>query len=136
MLLESNDLIEEGEDQPDKIKPVQVKYEQAEDWSNPNWDPEPIDAAPGSLRRSVQLSWRSAGVESSFTITEFHSQKASDIISTFVGMYESREVIMIEVQQWLAKRLLDAKDYDVDAMVCLLSLWRALHGLCCTVVYD
>ncbi|KAJ9106284.1 hypothetical protein QFC21_001429 [Naganishia friedmannii] len=94
MLLESNDLIEEGEDQPDKIKPVQVKYEQAEDWSNPNWDPEPIDAAP-----------------------EFHSQKASDIISTFVGMYESREVIMIEVQQWLAKRLLEAKDYDVDAMI-------------------
>lgn len=47
MLLESNELIEEGEDQPDKIKPVQVKYEQAEDWSNPNWEPEPIDAAPG-----------------------------------------------------------------------------------------
>ncbi|KAJ9109869.1 hypothetical protein QFC19_001848 [Naganishia cerealis] len=94
MLLESNELIEEGEDQPDKIKPVQVKYEQAEDWSNPNWDPEPIDAAP-----------------------EFQSQKASDIISTFVGMYESREVIMIEVQQWLAKRLLNAPDYDVDAMI-------------------
>lgn len=48
MLVDGNDLIEAGEDQPDKIKPIQVHHEQAEDWSNPNWDPEPIDAAPGT----------------------------------------------------------------------------------------
>ncbi|KAJ9112443.1 hypothetical protein QFC20_002231 [Naganishia adeliensis] len=94
MLVDGNDLIEAGEDQPDKIKPIQVKHEQAEDWSNPNWDPEPIDAAP-----------------------EFKSQKASDIISTLVGMYDSRETIVIELQQWLAKRLLIAQDYEVDAEI-------------------
>jgi hypothetical protein len=49
--------------------------------------------------------------------TEFKSQKASDIISTLVGMYDSREIIVIELQQWLAKRLLVAQDYDVDAEV-------------------
>lgn len=50
--------------------------------------------------------------------TEFKSQKASDIISTLVGMYDSRETIVIELQQWLAKRLLVAQDYEVDAEVC------------------
>lgn len=65
--------------------------------------------------------------------TEFQSQKASDIISTFVGMYESREVIMIEVQQWLAKRLLDAKDYDVDAMVSPFQTTEARDMLFCSV---
>ncbi|GHJ88400.1 hypothetical protein NliqN6_4802 [Naganishia liquefaciens] len=94
MLVDGNDLTEAGEDQPDKIKPIQVQHEQAEDWSNPNWDPEPIDAAP-----------------------EFKSQKASDIISTLVGMYDSREIIVIELQQWLAKRLLVAHDYDIDAEI-------------------
>lgn len=32
-------------------------------------------------------------------------------------MYDSREIIVIELQQWLAKRLLVAQDYDVDAEV-------------------
>ena len=52
MLVDGNDLTEAGEDQPDKIKPIQVQHEQAEDWSNPNWDPEPIDAAPGAITLS------------------------------------------------------------------------------------
>jgi hypothetical protein len=55
MLVDGNDLIEAGEDQPDKIKPIQVKHEQAEDWSNPNWDPEPIDAAPGAGKLPLRL---------------------------------------------------------------------------------
>lgn len=37
-------------------------------------------------------------------------------------MYDSREVIVIELQQWLAKRLLVAQDYDVDAEVGYLSV--------------
>ena len=32
-------------------------------------------------------------------------------------MYDSREIIVIELQQWLAKRLLVAHDYDIDAEV-------------------
>lgn len=32
-------------------------------------------------------------------------------------MYDSREIIVIELQQWLAKRLLVAQDYDIDAEV-------------------
>ena len=115
MLVDGNDLIEAGEDQPDKIKPIQVNHEQAEDWSNPNWDPEPIDAAPGKAICHISFGFdtKSEPCEP----TEFKSQKASDIISTLVGMYDSREIIVIELQQWLAKRLLVAQDYDIDAEV-------------------
>jgi hypothetical protein len=46
------------------------------------------------------------------TCAEFRSGKASDIISTLVSIYESREVIIQELQALLASRLLAIKDYD------------------------
>jgi len=45
-------------------------------------------------------------------ITEFRSGKASDIISTLVSIYETREVIFKELQVLLASRLLAVKNYD------------------------
>ncbi|ORY29102.1 hypothetical protein BCR39DRAFT_593973 [Naematelia encephala] len=60
-----------------------------EDFTDPKWEPEPVDAAP-----------------------EFRSGKASDIISTLVSIYETREVIIKELQVLLATRLLAVKDYD------------------------
>lgn len=44
--------------------------------------------------------------------TEFRSGKASDIISTLVSIYDTREVIIKELQVLLAQRLLAVKDYD------------------------
>lgn len=67
-----------------------------------------------------------------FFHAEFKSQKASDIISTLVGMYDSRETIVIELQQWLAKRLLIAQDYEVDAEVCSFALQGRMVALTLT----
>lgn len=55
-------------------------------------------------------------------MTEFRSGKASDIISTLVSIYDSREVIVKELQVLLATRLLAVKDYDSVKEVCSGSL--------------
>lgn len=44
--------------------------------------------------------------------SEFRSGKASDIISTLVSIYDTREVIIKELQVLLGQRLLAVKDYD------------------------
>lgn len=43
MLVESEELVEENEE----VREIQVRHDAAEDWSDPLWEPEPIDAAPG-----------------------------------------------------------------------------------------
>jgi anaphase-promoting complex subunit 2 len=45
---------------------------------------------------------------------EFRAKKANDILSILVGMYHSRDVIVTEIQMWLARQLLDVKNYDYD----------------------
>lgn len=72
---------------------------------------------PGSvdlsgLRRRLTLAFR----------TEFRSGKASDIVSTLVSIYESRDVIVKELQILLAQKLLAVKDYDLEKEVRLP--WR------------
>ena len=43
---------------------------------------------------------------------EFRTGKNSDIVSTLVSIYETREAIVKELQSYLATRLLAVKDYD------------------------
>ena len=46
------------------------------------------------------------------SLIEFRSGKTGDIVSTLVSIYETREVIIKELQILLAQRLLLVKDYD------------------------
>lgn len=43
---------------------------------------------------------------------EFRSGKSGDIVSTLVSIYDTREIIIKELQVLLATRLLAVKDYD------------------------
>lgn len=45
---------------------------------------------------------------------EFRHRKASDIISTLVGIFDSRELVVKEIQNLLATRLMAVKDYDAS----------------------
>jgi anaphase-promoting complex subunit 2 len=101
-LVEGEELSDENEASAGLI--AQSNDETAENFTDPKWDPEPIDAAPGSSTKCYS--------ETSLRIAEFRSGKASDIISTLVSIYESREVIIKELQNLLATRLLAVKDYD------------------------
>ncbi|TFK44239.1 hypothetical protein BDQ12DRAFT_672627 [Crucibulum laeve] len=58
-----------------------------EDLTDPNWDPEPVDAGP-----------------------EFRTNKPSDIISTLVSIYDSKDLFVKELQVLLAQRLLSIKE--------------------------
>ncbi|WVQ64090.1 uncharacterized protein L199_002249 [Kwoniella botswanensis] len=76
-----------------------------EDWSDPKWDPEPVDAAP-----------------------EFRSGKAGDIVSTLVSIYQTREVIVKELQVLLATRLLAVRDYDAVKEIRIIELLKLRFG--------
>jgi anaphase-promoting complex subunit 2 len=81
--------------------------ETVEEFLDPKWEPEPIDAAPRGYQ-PVVLNRRKTIADD----LEFRSGKASDIVSTLVSIYDTREVIIKELQVLLATRLLAVKDYD------------------------
>ncbi|EIW67008.1 hypothetical protein TREMEDRAFT_45474 [Tremella mesenterica DSM 1558] len=102
-MVEGDELQDENESSAGLIP--QVNDETVEDFSDPKWDPEPYDAAP-----------------------EFRSGKASDIISTLVSIYESRDVIVKELQILLATRLLAVKDYDAVREIRTVELLKIRFG--------
>ena len=55
----------------------------------------------------------------------FRSGKSGDIVSTLVSIYDTREVIIKELQVLLATRLLAVKDYDAVREVRPLSVQNA-----------
>jgi len=65
-----------------------------ENYSDPEWNPEPIDAGP-----------------------DFRASKSSDIISTIVSIYDTKDLFIKELQVLLAQRLLAIKDGNIDREV-------------------
>jgi anaphase-promoting complex subunit 2 len=58
---------------------------------------------------------------------EFRSGKAGDIVTTLVSIFETREVIIKELQALLAQRLLLINDYDSVkevSQLAFLEIWR------------
>lgn len=83
---------ESGDSLADVDEPVQpLSQVQMEDYSDPNWEPEPIDAGP-----------------------DFRTNKPSDTISTLVSIYDSKDLFIKELQVLLAQRLLAIQDGDFD----------------------
>jgi anaphase-promoting complex subunit 2 len=72
-------------DENEPIQPLQAA--EAEDYSDMNWDPDPIDAGP-----------------------DFRANKPSDVVSTLVSIYDSRDLFVKELQVLLAQRLLAIKE--------------------------
>ncbi|THH01918.1 hypothetical protein EW026_g872 [Hermanssonia centrifuga] len=83
---------ESGDSLVDENEPIQpLQQAQLDDYGDPNWEPEPIDAGP-----------------------EFRANRPSDIISTLVSIYDSKELFVKELQVLLAQRLLAIKDGNFD----------------------
>lgn len=105
----------EGEELQDENEAgglIQASNDDAvEDFLDPKWEPEPVDAAPRTLTVLIR--------QFSTDQAEFRSGKASDIISTLVSIYDTREVIIKELQVLLGQRLLAVKDYDAVKEVSL-----------------
>ncbi|EJC98132.1 Cullin [Fomitiporia mediterranea MF3/22] len=80
-------LVGEGGDLVDENEPPQPLQMQVEDYSDASWEPDPIDAGP-----------------------EFRTNKPSDVISTLVSIYDSKDLFVKELQVLLAQRLLAITD--------------------------
>ncbi|KJA15706.1 hypothetical protein HYPSUDRAFT_48102, partial [Hypholoma sublateritium FD-334 SS-4] len=77
-----------GDTLVDESEPVQpLQQPELEDYGDPNWEPEPIDAGP-----------------------EYRTNKPSDVISTLVSIYDSKDFFAKELQDLLAQRLLAISD--------------------------
>lgn len=76
-------------DDNDPIQPLQGV--QVDDYLDPNWEPEPMDAGP-----------------------DFRTNKPSDVISTLVSIYDSKDLFVKELQVLLAQRLLAVIDGNFE----------------------
>ncbi|KAF8059585.1 hypothetical protein FPV67DRAFT_362380 [Lyophyllum atratum] len=83
---------ESGDALVDENEPIQpLQQPDIEDYSDPNWEPEPIDAGP-----------------------DFRANKPSDVISTLVSIYDSKDLFVKELQVLLAQRLLAITGDDTE----------------------
>ncbi|KAI9573680.1 hypothetical protein HD554DRAFT_2167242 [Boletus coccyginus] len=83
---------ESGDSLVDDNEPIQpLQQPEMENYADPEWTPEPIDAGP-----------------------DFRASKTSDIISTIVSIYDSKDLFIKELQVLLAQRLLAIKDGNFD----------------------
>lgn len=81
-----------GDSLVDDNEPIQpLQQVEHEDYSDANWEPEPIDAGP-----------------------DFRANKPSDVISTLVSIYDSKDLFVKELQVLLAQRLLAITDDNLD----------------------
>ncbi|KAF8723226.1 hypothetical protein AX14_009377 [Amanita brunnescens Koide BX004] len=81
-----------GDSLIDENEPIQpLQQTDIDDYSDPNWEPEPVDAGP-----------------------EFRTNKPSDIISTLVSIYDSKDLFVKELQVLLAQRLLAVTNNDAE----------------------
>ncbi|KAM6489967.1 Cullin homology [Amanita muscaria] len=81
-----------GDSLADENEPIQpLQQPDVDDYTDPNWEPEPIDAGP-----------------------EFRTNKPSDIISTLVSIYHSKDLFVKELQVLLAQRLLAVLENDIE----------------------
>jgi hypothetical protein len=100
--------------------PIVAEFEH-EDYSNPNWKPEPPDAGP-SMRNVLAHARHSANI----TGLGFRWNKPTDIVSTLVNIYDSRELFIRELSQLFSHRLVHIRDGNLDGEVS-----RVLYTLVC-----
>ncbi|TIC68002.1 hypothetical protein E3Q03_01716 [Wallemia mellicola] len=100
---EESELVEEGDAQDNA--PIVLENDDAPDWEDPNWEPEPIDAGPN-----------------------FRSDGRKDLISTLVSIYDSKEVFVEELQVMLAQRLMSLKDYNLEKEIRNIEILKLKFG--------
>ncbi|KAF5376816.1 hypothetical protein D9757_008906 [Collybiopsis confluens] len=77
-----------GDSLVDESEPIQpLQQSELEEYTDPNWEPEPVDAGP-----------------------DFRANKPSDVISTLISIYDSKDLFVKELQVLLAQRLLAITD--------------------------
>ncbi len=106
---------ESGDSLVDENEPIlPLQQRQADDFVDPNWEPEPIDAGPGTYNVVWALL---CGSSMMLTQTDFRTNKPTDVISTLVSIYDSKDLFVKELQVLLAQRLLAVTDGNYEREV-------------------
>jgi anaphase-promoting complex subunit 2 len=100
--------------------PVQDSKDAAEDYNDPKWMPDPIDAPIGTscsrtIRHMLLTESRGNGV------ADFRKSKGSDIIQSLVSIYDTKDVFIKELQVRIAQQLLAIQNYALEREVSLTS---------------
>ncbi|GJN89751.1 hypothetical protein Rhopal_002740-T1 [Rhodotorula paludigena] len=103
-------LIEEGNPLFDELvsgdaKLVSDARDEAENFNDPKWTPDPVDA-PADFRKS----------------------KGADVIQLLVSIYDTKDVFVKELQVLLAQRLLAIRDYALEKEVQNLEVLKSRFG--------
>ncbi|KAI5480345.1 anaphase-promoting complex subunit 2 [Pseudohyphozyma bogoriensis] len=103
-------LIEEGNELVAELaasdaKVVRDSKDEAENFNDPKWTPDPVDAPP-----------------------DFRKSKGSDIIQLLVSIYDTKDVFIKELQVLLAQRLLAIKDYALDREIKNVEILKMRFG--------
>jgi anaphase-promoting complex subunit 2 len=104
---------ESGDSIVDDDEPIQpLQGTQVDDYTDPNWEPEPIDAGPGKVSFFPMSSLIRA--------IDFRANRPSDVVSTLVSIYDSKDLFVKELQVLLAQRLLAVADgnYEKEVRLC------------------
>ena len=102
---------ESGDSLVDDDEPIQpLQSAQVDDYTDPNWEPEPIDAGPGAFSSFSQISALISAID-------FRANKPSDVVSTLVSIYDSKDLFVKELQVLLAQRLLAVTDGNYEKEV-------------------
>lgn len=113
-------LVGEGSDLVDENEPPQPLQMQAEDYTDIHWQPEAVDAGPGMRNPTYSL------YKSLIMVSEFRTNKPSDVISTLVSIYDSKDLFVKELQVLLAQRLLAITDgnYEKEVKFLLIGMFQ------------
>lgn len=104
---------ESGDSLVDENEPIQpLQQRQADDFTDPNWEPEPIDAGPGHLLLKKKTTQPLTSL-----LSDFRINKPTDVISTLVSIYDSKDLFVKELQVLLAQRLLAVADGNYEREV-------------------
>jgi len=96
----------------EQITPLQTS---GEDYTDRNWEPDPIDAGSGKYPSSCFRIWLTDR-----PFLDFRTNKPSDVVSTLVSIYDSKDLFVKELQSLLAQRLLLVRDGNYEKEVCHL----------------
>jgi anaphase-promoting complex subunit 2 len=104
---------ESGDSLVDENEPIQpLQHPDVENYADPNWEPDPVDAGPGEWNLLDEASF-----SREHTLVDFRTNKPSDVISTLVSIYDSQDLFVKELQVLLAQRLLAIKDGNFEKEV-------------------
>lgn len=98
-------------------KLVSDSRDEAENYNDPKWTPDPVDA-PSSMSLALSCPDTRGQIEADRpACPDYRRSKGADVIQLLVSIYDTKDVFIKELQVLLAQRLLAIRDYALEQEV-------------------